>query len=180
MISQILVRRYAQGLVNSVVSEEEFSNIQRELTDFSEFLSRYENLKKILLSPFHTRSKRIQIIKQVLGRKGYQKKTVRFLVLLIDNDRLHLLEQILDLLPELWNERQGITTFEVTSAVPLNESQKRRLKEGLESLEKRKVFLKYKIDEKLIAGISVKKGNIVYDVSLRRGLEKLKEKISEG
>jgi F-type H+-transporting ATPase subunit delta len=68
----------------------------------------------------------------------------------------------------------------VSSVVPLNDTQKKRLEEKLLKLEKRPVSLSYIIDPSLVAGLSIREGNIVYDASLHGDLERLKQKISEG
>jgi len=180
MKTQILIKRYAQGLVDAVKGEKEFSTLSRELSDFAMLLSSHKQLLEALSNPFLAGNKKIQIIKDILAKKKLSQKTSRFLLILADNNRLEFLPDILELLPLLWNERKGVFTYEVFSPVPLKDIQKKRLERKLESLEKRSVFLKYKIDPELIGGLSIKKGNIVYDISIRGSLLKIKEKIVEG
>jgi len=50
----------------------------------------------------------------------------------------------------------------------------------LELLEKRPVSLKYRSDSTLVGGLSIRRGNIIYDVSIRGNLDRLKEIIIEG
>lgn len=179
MKNQILVKRYTQGLVNSIKSEEEFRTRYEELTDFSQLTSTHEELKRILSNPFVPKSKKKEIISELLAKKSFEDKASRFVLLLLENNRFDLLPDILDSLPELWNEERGILTFEVASVVPLREDQKKKIQEKLELLEKKPVILKYRIDPDLIGGLSVKKGNIIYDTSIRGHLLKLKERICE-
>jgi len=47
-------------------------------------------------------------------------------------------------------------------------------------LEKNPVSLNYKINPTLIGGLSTRKGNFVYDISIQGNLLRLKEIISEG
>ena len=98
----------------------------------------------------------------------------------MENNRLELFPDIIESLPEVWNEQKGISTFEVASVVPLTDGQRKKLERKLELLEKRPVLLKYRIVPELVGGFWVKRGNIVYDVSIKGNLMKLKEKISEG
>ncbi|UCC38842.1 MAG: ATP synthase F1 subunit delta [Candidatus Aminicenantes bacterium] len=179
MKNQILVKRYTQGLVNSIKSEKEFRALYEELTDFSQLTSTHEELKEILLSPFIPKSKKREIVEELLAKKAFGEKASRFVLLLLENNRFDLLHDILDSLPELWNEERGILTFEVASVVPLKEDQKEKIQEKLELLEKKPVVLKYRIDPDLIGGLWIKKGNIVYDTSIRGHLLKLKERICE-
>ena len=179
MKNHILVKRYTQGLVNSIKSEKEFRPLYEELTDFSRLRSTHEELKEILSNPFVTKSKKREIIEELLAKKSFGDKASRFVLLLLENNRFELLPDILDLLPELWDEERGILTFEVASVVPLREDQKKKIQEKLELLEKKPVVLRYRIDPDLIGGLSVKKGNIIYDTSIKGHLLKLKERICE-
>jgi len=180
MKTQILIKRYTQGLVEALKNEKEFLTLGRELSDFAELLSSHKQLSETLVSPFLTSDKKFKIIKDILTKKKLSQKTSRFVLVLAENNRLELLSDILELLPTLWNEKKGIFTYEVASAVPLKEIQKKKLEHKLESLEKGPVFLKYSIDPELIGGLSIRKGNIVYDISLKGSLSRMKEKIMEG
>ena len=180
MKNQILIKRYTQGLINSVKDETEFSVLSREISGFSELLQSQEEFKNALSSAFLPLNKKKQIAEEILVKESVARKTLRFILLLVEHMRIELLPEIVKSMPEAWNEKKGISTFEVASVVPLSEKQKKTLQEKLAMLEKRAVSLKYRIDPELVAGLWIKKGNIVYDVSLRGSLTKLKERIIEG
>jgi len=179
MKDQILVRRYAQGLVNSIKSGEEFEASLAELREFAQFLSSQPKILDALQSPFFPMEKKKEIVAQILEQSSAGEKIKRFLLLLVDNGRLPLLPAVLEYLPVLWNEEQGVATFEVSSVIPLNPGQKKRLEEKLAQLEKRPVALTFSTDRSLIGGLSIKKGNIVYDASVHGDLERLKQIIAE-
>jgi F-type H+-transporting ATPase subunit delta len=180
MRSQTLIKKYTQGLINSIDNEKEFLVVRGQLSEFESILESQEKLKIILLSPFLAPLKKINIVKEVLKKKSFKKKTIRFIDLILENDRLGVYSVILENLTEAWNEKKGILTFEVTSVVPLTENQKKKLRRKLESLEKKSVFLNYKIDSGLLGGLRIKRKNVVYDVSIEGNLSRLKEKICEG
>lgn len=179
MKSQILVKRYTQGLVSSIKDQQEFEILSQQLRDFSDLLSDLEHLRQALANPFLPKTRKIQIVKEVLSKGKWVVKASRLIMLLVENDRIRLLGDIVESLPILWDERRGISTIEVSSAVPLEDDQRSRLKEKLEILEKGPVSLKYRIDPELIGGLYLRKKNIVYDVSIKGSLESLKEKIIE-
>ncbi len=180
MKSQTLVKRYTQGLVNSIKNETEFSAVSQELSNFALLLRKHQKLKETLFSPLLPTTKKTQIAEEVLAKQTLAKKTSRFILLLVANNRLKLLPDIIESLPEVWNEQKGIYTFEVASVVPLTDKQRKKLEKKLELLEKRPVVLKYRIDPELIGGLWVRRENIIYDVSIKGNLTKLKEEISEG
>jgi len=180
MESPILVKRYTQGLAGALKDETEFIAVSRELAEFQGLLSSHGVLKGTLASPFVAARKKVQVIRDVLARSGFTDKTSRFILLLLEHRRLDLLGDVLETLPVVWNERRGVATFEVSSVVPLADSQKQRLQAELERLEGRPVFLRYSIDPALVAGFALQKGNVIYDASLKGHLTKIKESISEG
>jgi F-type H+-transporting ATPase subunit delta len=179
MKSRTLIRRYTQGLINSAKDKAEFQSLCAELNAFDDTLSSNAKLGETLVSPLLPTSKREEIARLILDRSSLGDKVKRFILLLVENNRLTLLPEIREQLPHLWNEEHGIVTFEVSSVIPLSPSQKDRLEEKLNSLEKRSITLEYRIDPSLIGGLSIRTGNIVYDVSIQGDLERLKQKIVE-
>jgi F-type H+-transporting ATPase subunit delta len=156
MVNKTLVRRYTRGLVNSISNEDEFGVISGQLLDFQKFVSGQKQLQQILFKSVLPASRKRAIGEEILEKKDFHPKVQRLLLLLIENDRLKLLPDILDHLPDMWNSEQGISSFEISSVISLSDSQKKVLAEKLEKLEKRPVFLKYKIDPGLIGGVSLR------------------------
>jgi F-type H+-transporting ATPase subunit delta len=180
MKHRILVKRYSQGLISAVGDEEEFTAIYEELRHFLGLLESREKLKEALQSPFLPLTKKKDLTDELLRSLSYRPKTARFISLCVENDRLEFFADILEYLPEHWNEEKGVSTFEVSSVVPLSGSQKERLQRKLEKVEQKPVFLKFKTDPSLVGGLSIRRGNIVYDISIRGNLDRLKENIIEG
>lgn len=180
MINNILVRRYTRGLINAISFEDEFGVISGQLLDFQKFLFNQKELQQIFFKSVLPISRKRAMGEEILKKKDLHPKVQRFLLLLIENGRLELLSDISDRLPDMWNVSQGISSFEISSVISLSDSQKKVLADKLAKMEKKPVFLKYKIDPDLIGGVSIRQGNIVYDASLRGALTKLQEKILEG
>jgi F-type H+-transporting ATPase subunit delta len=180
MKNQVLVKRYTQGFVNSIKDDNEYKILLQQLVDFRNFLLSHKELTDVLHNPFLSTTKKIEIAKDVLTKVLPESKASRLIILLLEKDRFELFPDIVDFLPDMWNEEKGVSTFEVSSVIPLNDVQKKKLSEKLERLENKTVALKYRTDPDLLGGLSIRKGNIVYDVSLRGDLMKLKEKIIEG
>jgi len=179
MKNQVLVKRYTEGLAGALKTEEEYRTVGRELGEFSALLEENEELRLVLLRPFLSAGKKARIVQDLLARERYQDKSARLIVLLLRHRRLDLLPGIVRDLPELWRERQGIVTFEVRSVVPVGDGQRARLEETLGKIENGPVACTYVLDPAIVGGLTIKKGNMVYDVSLKGQLERLREKIRE-
>lgn len=179
MKSQILIKRYVQGFVNSVREDAEFSSLSRQIADFQSFLSAHKKVKDVLTSPFLPSAKKVDVARELLARIPLNGKVSRFILLLVEKSRLDLLPGILESLPEMWNTKKGILTFEVSSAVPLPDPQKKKMEEEMARFAGGPVALKFKVDASLIGGLSLKRGNIIYDISVKGSLSRIKEKIGK-
>lgn len=180
MKNRKLSKRYAQGLINSIADEKEYTALSGQIKEISRIFSGNEELDRIFKQPFLSAAKKKQLAQEILSRMTISSKIERFILLILEHNRMELLSNILELLPYMWNEKKGIPTFEVSSVIPLTEAQTQKLSAKLEKMEKSPVALKFKQDPSLIGGLSIKKGNMVYDVSLKGDLNKLIEKIKQG
>ena len=180
MKNPTLVRRYAAGLVGALRDEAEFRSVLGELEALRRLLATNRELAGVLHSPFVPGKKKNQIIKGILAASPLGDKTERFLGVLVEHGRLDILEDVLLAVPELWRERHGVETIEVSSAFALTPGQMARLQSELERREGKPVYLSYRIEPGLVGGLSLKKGNVIYDVSIQGRLAKLKEKMMEG
>ncbi len=180
MKNLVLVKKYAQGLAQALESEEEFAAVLAGLRAFRDLLAGRADLRSALTSPFVPAEKRAAILAEVLRAAKTAPKAGRFLGLLLEHKRFDLLGEAIDALPETWNEHRGILTFEVSSVVPLSEAQKEKLRRELAALTKKPVTLVFKLDGGIVGGLSIRRGNIVYDASVEGNLEKVKEQIRQG
>jgi ATP synthase, F1 delta subunit len=179
MNHQSVIKKYAQGLVRALPTEEEFEVCYQQLQALIELMAKQEKIKFALTSPFVPTSEKEKIIANLLPELKFDRRVNNLLKLLVENERMSLLPEMVNNLPELWAEEQGIETLEVNSAVELTEEEKQRLKEELVKLEKKSVRLVFRLNPDIIAGLLIRKGNIYYDISIKGNLLQMKEIISK-
>jgi ATP synthase F1 delta subunit len=179
MKNDVLTNRYTEGLAGALRTSEEYEAVSQELAGFSGLLASHTLLRETLLRPFVPAARKAAVLRDVLDHQAYGDKARRLLLLLAQHGRLPILADIVAALPAHWQKRQGVVTFEVRSVVPLKDAQRARLEERLRTIEKRPVSCMYALDPAIVGGLVIRKGNRVYDVSLKGQLERLKEKIRE-
>ncbi len=96
-----------------------------------------------------------------------------FVRTLADNRRLALLPEISVLFDELKGEAEGVVDVAVTSAAPLDDSERGKLASALERRLGRSVRLQCATDPALIGGAVLRAGDLVIDGSLRGRLERI-------
>jgi F-type H+-transporting ATPase subunit delta len=74
---------------------------------------------------------------------------------------------------------RGVVRAEVTTALPLDTSRADAIQKSLATLTGRTVLLATKIDPAIIGGLVARIGSTVYDGSVTRQLEKMKERLTD-
>jgi F-type H+-transporting ATPase subunit delta len=99
---------------------------------------------------------------------------------LIDQRRLVDFYGIREEYQRLANEDEGLMTAVVTTAGPLDDRRKDRLRRALSERTGQEVQLDIQIDPTLIGGAIAKVGGMVFDGSLRTQLSKLRANLTKG
>ena len=110
----------------------------------------------------------IDIAGQQLGDHG-----ANFVRTLAENHRLAYLPEISTLFDELKDEAEKIVDVTVTSAAPLDDSQRKILSAALERKLKRAIRMQCHTDPSLIGGAVLQAGDLVIDGSLRTQLNRI-------
>jgi F-type H+-transporting ATPase subunit delta len=109
-------------------------------------------------------------------------ETIRnFLHILIERDRLAEVPDILEALRDLINERRGIITADVTTAVPLDAELERSVAQRLAAYLDRtpdKVTIRSQVDPAIIGGVVARVGDQVIDDSVRGRIERLRRTLA--
>jgi F-type H+-transporting ATPase subunit delta len=103
---------------------------------------------------------------------------VRFLLLLLDRDRLIFFPAIVDRYRKLLNDAKGRVEGTVVGAIPLDPDMLERLGQALGGISGKEVILHEETDAALIGGVLVRLEATVYDGTVRTQLEQMKERIA--
>ena len=96
-----------------------------------------------------------------------------FVQTLAENRRLGYLPEISTLFDELKDEAEGVIDVTVTSAAPLQDSQRDALSSALQRRLKRQIRLHCHTDPALIGGAILQAGDLVIDGSVRSRLDRI-------
>lgn len=179
MNRRLIIRRYARGLARAVDREAELEVCLAQLGLLADLIQTNPTLNYALTSAFIPVRQKKQMVEEILKGQNFDSRAAGLVRLLVEKEKMALLPEILNELPGVWAEEKGIEVFEIDSAVDLTEEEKSELRRTLEEKWKRPVRLNFRLNPDLIGGLVLKKGNVYYDVSVRGGLLKLKEIVSQ-
>ena len=173
----IVVSKVAEPYAEALLSLAKANNALKETTNdmniVSQFLANSSDLKKFLANPVITNSAKKNIVKDVLGEQ-IAANTLKFLMLLIDRNRIALLDGVAQRYLELSYKQESIEVAKVISSIQLSAQQQKNLAEKLKTITGAKqIKLALKVDANLIGGFTVEIGSKYIDTSIRGQLRQI-------
>ncbi len=171
-----IARRYARALFDLV--EKDPGKVADRLVEFDRLIQEIPLLKEVLISPAFRLEERRKVFDRVLAKLAWGAPLDRFLWYLVEHRRMDLIGGIAEAFQAMVDERAGKVRVEVSSAKPLNQSTGTRLSKVLSEALGKTVIMKPRVDESLIAGLSVRVGDLLVDGSLKTQLNSLREALT--
>lgn len=176
-----VAKRYAKALIEIAEELEKLDRITHDVQLIDSVIRSSRELQLFLKSPIIKEDKKKEIIQEIFTDSRVDPVTLKFMLLLIEKKRENLLHDIVKMYQELYDEKMGIVTAEVLTAVEISESEKKKVERKiLELTGAKKVKAIYKVDPSIIGGIVIRIGDTVYDASIRRKVQLLREQLIYG
>jgi F-type H+-transporting ATPase subunit delta len=174
-----LSERYARALyeLDLAASGMTLSQVQRELSLFAQLYMECSDLKHLFENPSFSVEERKAVVNEVVTNKKLSKTTKHFLFLMCDNGRTRLLPEVAEHLQRFVDRDAGIVQASVTSAGQLDDKQEKALTEVLAEMRGAPVKVSIQVDSELIGGVVVTMEGKVYDGSVEKQLESIREAI---
>ncbi len=172
-------RKYSNALIESAVEAGIADKISDDLNIVIETLKENEQLSKFLLNPVIKVSDKKEILQKIFS--SYTNKiTTDFLNLLADNNRLDILNEVLECYNTEFNKKYNICTPVIISAVELSEEQKIRIVEKISNKLLKKVNPQYIINPDIIGGLTIEISDKTIDCSLKTKFENMRKQLIKG
>jgi F-type H+-transporting ATPase subunit delta len=175
-----LSRTYAEALVGAAEARGQVEPVLDELDAVvADVLAPNPKFASLLASPLLPQQDKDRILVETFEGRALP-TVVQFLRVLNRHGRLGLLAPVARAARAIWDRRQNRRPVSVRSAVPLDDAQLADLRDRLARLLGATPILKLSVDPSLIGGLIVQAGDDVYDASVRRRLEQLRQRLAEG
>jgi F-type H+-transporting ATPase subunit delta len=172
--------RYARALLDVAVKEKaDLDLIETELSQFADLFKQYPPLERVLLNPAVPVPRKRAAVSDLLAQAKFTPIVSKLLALLADRDRLVLVPELLKTYSDRLLDFRGVVRAEVTTASALDAQRTAAIQKGLAAVTGRTVLLATKIDASIIGGLVARIGSTVYDGSVTRQLEKMKERLTD-
>jgi F-type H+-transporting ATPase subunit delta len=171
-----VTKRYAIALIRVAQERGRLHQVQKDLEGLAAVVAENPSLKEVLESPVMAPSKKKAVFAALREKLGLGDEVNNLMRILIDQERVDNLSLLSLLFRDLCDEVQGQVRVRVQTAVALGE-EAGRLQEVLEKTLGKKVLLKVEEAPRLIGGMVIQVGDKIFDGSLKKELEDIKETI---
>jgi F-type H+-transporting ATPase subunit delta len=178
MTQHTRARRYAHALLDVALAEADPQQVEQELAELTELFTGHAALWAVVTNPALPVTAKRGIVDAVLAKTTTGPVLQKLLRLLAGRDRLGLLPDIVETYGDRLLDHQRVVRADIRSAVPLGDGQAQRLEQELSARTGRRVVMTTKVDAALLGGVVAQIGSTVYDGSIRRQLEKLREQLA--
>jgi len=175
MISPV-ARRYGKAIFNVAEDLDKIEDFVISLTGIGAILSD-ETIGSYFASPVVSKEDKI---KEIANIKDLEQEINKFLVILIEKNRIQYFDEILEYFTVLKMEKEKKIAVSITSAYELSEKTVNLIQDKLKEKLGKDLVVENKIDESLIGGIVIQYGDAILDGSITRQLYEIKQKIKEG
>lgn len=176
-----IAKRYAKALIEIAEEMNKLDKITKDVQFIDSLIRDSRELQLFLKSPIIKEDKKKEILKEIFSDSRVDPVTLKFILLLVERNREDLLHDIVKTYRQLYDEKMGIVSAEITTAVEISNSEKKKIeKKILELTGAKKVNPIYKVDPSIIGGVIIRIGDTVYDASIRRKIQLLREQLIYG
>jgi F-type H+-transporting ATPase subunit delta len=180
MTTQAAARRYGAALFDVSLKEADLEKVERDLASFVALLEEQRELDQVLLNPAIPATRKRSLVSTLASQMGLEPVVGKLLELLAQGDRLALAGQVLEQYRGRLLDHREFVRAEVMTAVPLDDDRLGAIRRGLGALTGRQVVLTARVEPEILGGVVARIGSTVYDGSLRRQLERIREKLAGG
>ncbi len=173
---RVIASRYSKALFGFLETGPK-KEILDSLDGLEKLIRDSSELKTILESPAFTPKEKWEILKEVLALMKLPSSVVEFVRVLVDAKRIEVLAEIVSDFRERVLKEEGAVEGLVETASPLSESDLEGLRKIVETLFRKKVVFKSRINPKLIAGVRVHVMGKTLDTSLESSLQAMHRKL---
>ena len=174
-----VARRYAEAVLELAADQNQGERLAGDLELIQKAMKESVELQGFLKSPVISKEKKRAILVSLFKAK-VDVLAFDFLNLLVEKGREDVLESILVEYFKMRDDQLGIVTLELRAAVDMTNDQQLAIAKRFEGMTRKKIRVVFSVEKQLKGGFVARIGDTVYDGSVLRQLELLRERFAEG
>ncbi len=178
MSSKVIAERYARALMAAASDQSLVEAVADDLAALMQALAQSPEFEQLFFHQHLAPAKKQELLQSILAGLLQEQITRNFILLLWQKKRGSELPAIVASYQAALRQLRGELVAEVTTTRQLGESELRQLGEQIKTLTGcQAVELQTRIDKSILGGLILRIGDKVYDGSLARRLQQLRQKL---
>jgi len=179
-VSSVLTSRYANALLDLAEDQKLVEKVESDIVDLKNMVEESEDLRNTVMDPRVDKSEQFAVVEALAKKAKFQKLTLNFLNVLVENRRLDILEAVIATISKELSKRRGEKVAHIKVAQDLSAKQVKELETALAKASGKPVALNIEVDPSLLGGMIVTMDSRMVDDSVAGKLERLKLAMSKG
>ncbi len=171
-------REYGEGLYTLCVEEKLDQTVLDEVRTIGKAFRENEAFLRLLGNMSMNKEERVKILDDTFKGQIHE-YTLNFLKILVERGAIHAFSECAAAYQECYFRDHQVAVAEATTARPLNEEQKKRLRDKLKKLTGKEIVIKEKIDPSVLGGVLLQRDGKRYDNTVRHRLAAIKQTMVE-
>lgn len=172
-------RRYSLALYGLAEEKGLLNDVSKDISICINLIKSNRNLELFFTSPAIPKIKKISVVGEIFKGR-ISDLSLNFIKLLIDRGRGEIILIVFEDFVNLKKEKDGILDVRVKTAIEISDEEKTLMKKKIDDYTGKDGHLYFERDSSIIGGFVAKIGDTILDGSIKRQLELLKEKFSQG
>ena len=170
--------RYARAFAEvAAASRLDAAAAEQQMRDFGDALTVSRELRDFLENPSIEMAQKLKVLDALASRLHLFPQVRNLIAVILDHRRISEFDEVVAEYRRINDEQSGIAEARITSARPLDTTERRELEQQISTLTGNRVRATYSEDPDLLGGAIVEIGSTIYDGSLRAQLDQLKTRL---
>jgi F-type H+-transporting ATPase subunit delta len=177
VIPSSLYASYSRAIVDVALETGSEPAVTKDLMVYRQIFLEVPEVVAALQNPAIPKSAKERVLSALMEMYPVAATTGNFMRVLLDHNRFAYFGEIVDCYLRILDERNGIVPALATVASPLTEAQAEGLRKDISGAIGHEVKLEVRPDPGLIGGVVLQLGSTVYDGSVRKHLENIRQRL---
>ena len=177
-MAKLVSKVYGDALFSLALEENKLDALWDEVKTVRQAISENPDFLAVMCHPEMPQEKRLAVMEEIFG--GQSDDLKGFLSVLVRKGRFGEILSVLDYFDEQAKEYKKIGVVQVTTPIPLSDSQKNEVENKLVQVtEYETLEMHYQLDKSLLGGIVIRIGDRILDNSIRSKMDAMSRKLSK-
>lgn len=177
--SSVVSIRYAAALIDLAHDAKLVDKVENDVLALDSMIAGSADLQTLLKSPLIGKKDQAAAMTAIVKKAKFQELTIKFIGLIVENNRLSALEGVIQAFYKELSKRRGEVSAHVQTAAILSAKQTKALQEAISKSVGSNVLLQTSVEPGILGGMIVTVGSHMIDDSIARKLERLRVRMSK-